>query len=44
VLLSEIDDTRGLIHIPRNVPDVEIFCRVHDEELAETIHEASIAA
>ena len=29
---------RWLIHGPRNVPDVEVLSRVHDEKFAEAVH------
>ena len=44
VLLAETDDAGRLIHIPRNVPNVEVLRRVHHEELAQSVHEAGAAA
>jgi len=40
MLLSETYNARRLVHITRDVPDVEIFGRVHYKELAEPVHEA----
>ena len=41
MLLAETDNAGWLIHIPRNVPNVEILRRVHHKELTESIHESS---
>ena len=43
VLLAETDDAGWLIHIPRNVPNVEVLRRVHHKELTEPIHKAGAA-
>ena len=44
VLLAETYDAGGLVHVPRNVPNVEVLRRVHHEELAQAVHEAGAAA
>lgn len=43
VLLRETDHARRFVHVSRDVPNVEIFCRVHHKELAQPVHEASAA-
>jgi len=39
VLLTEVDHSGWLVHAPVDIPNVEVFCRVHHEELAQTVHE-----
>ena len=39
MLLAEVDDARWLVHVSRDVPDVEVFSRVHNKELAQSVHE-----
>ena len=44
MLLAETDNAGRLIHIPRNIPNVEVLGRVHHEKLTEAIHEAGLSA
>ena len=39
MLLAEADDASWLVHVPRDVPNVEVLRGVHDEELAKAVHE-----
>ena len=40
MLGAEVDDSGWLVHAPVDVPDVEVFGRVHNEELAKSVHKA----
>ena len=39
MFLVELYNTCWLVHIPRDIPYVEILSCVHDEELAQAVHE-----
>ena len=38
MFLVELYNTCWLVHIPRDIPYVEILSCVHDEELAQAVH------
>ena len=44
MLLSKTDDTRWLVHIPGDVPDIEVFGRVHHKELTKPVHKSGATA
>ena len=37
---AEVDHSSRLVHVPRDVPNIEIFSRIHHEELAKAVHKA----
>ena len=39
MLLAEAYHTGRFVHVPRDVPYVEVLSCVHDEELAQAVHE-----
>ena len=39
MLLAEVDYASGFIHASRDVPDVEVLRRIHNEEFAKAVHE-----
>ena len=43
MFLVELYNTSRFVHIPRDIPYIEVFCCVHDKELAQAVHEARLA-
>ena len=43
MLLAKTDYAGRFIHVPCNIPNVEVLRRVHHKELTEPIHEAGAA-